>query len=85
MTDPRKAAFQLDLFKVSAHLREVNIKKLEIRLIYTMFLKSETSLVFSQLHVFEPCIFFDVVKQLRVVFWMISLSNSQNSSLLVVS
>ena len=84
VTDPWKT-FQLDLFKVSVHLREVNIKKLEIRLIYTMFLKSETSLVFSQLHVFEPYIFFDFVKQLRVVFWMISLSTSQNSSLLVVS
>ena len=50
-----------------------------------MFLKSETSLEFNQLHVFEPYIFFDFVKQLCVVFWMISLSNSQNSSLLVVS
>ena len=50
-----------------------------------MFLKSETSVEFNQLHVFEPYIFFDFVKQLCVVFWMISLSNSQNSSLLVVS
>ena len=74
MTDPQKA-FQLDLFKVSAHLREVNIKKLKIRL-YTMFLKSETSLEFNQLHVFEPYIFFDFMKQLCVVCM---------SSLLVVS
>ena len=50
-----------------------------------MFLKSEMSLEFNQSHVFEPYIFFDFVKQLSVVFWMISLSNSQNSSLLVVS
>ena len=59
-------------------------KKLKFRL-YTMFLKSETSLEFNQLHVFEPYIFFDFVKQLCVVFWMIFPSNSQNSSLLVVS
>ena len=71
--------------RVSAHLREVNIEKnLKFRL-YTVFLKSETSLEFNQLHVFEPYIFFDFVKQLCVVFWMISPSNSQNSSLLVVS
>ena len=39
-----------------------------------MFLKSETSLEFNQLHVFEPYIFFDIVKQLCVVFWMITSS-----------
>ena len=50
-----------------------------------MFLKSETSVEFNQFHVIEPYIFFDFVKQLCVVFWMTSLSNSQNSSLLVVS
>ena len=50
-----------------------------------MFLKSETSLEPIQLHVFEPYIFFDFMKQLCVVFWMISLSTSQNSTLLVVS
>ena len=50
-----------------------------------MFLKSETSVEFNQFRVIEPYIFFDFVKQLCVVFWMIALSNSQNSSLLVVS
>ena len=84
VTDPWKT-FQLACSRFLSIYERINIKKLEIRLIYTMFRKSETSLEFSQLHVFEPYIFFHFVKQLRVVFWMISLSNLQNSSLLVVS